>query len=226
MNAAPNQSDLSAQCPEKALVELLRRSEITGKARYHNARRLSLHAWFSQWTLALLAVGQLVVSLIPALKLQTLYSESYLNFGGIFFGILVLAYSLLLGMANFFARAQKMHECGLEMGRLSRKLTLWACGANATNDQYNNAATQYYDILDKYENHTRLDYLVASFEQSKGTRPKLSECGLSKIYCIECMSLLFSKFVIYFWHCVQFSHYVLSTSMLALWICLGIAKTV
>lgn len=215
-------SHLGDPCSADALVELSRRSSLTGKARYHSSRRLALHAWFSQWTLALLAVGQLVISLIPALGLKLSYSTAYMNFGSIFFGVLVLAYSLLLGMANFSAKAQRMHQCGLDLGRLSRRLHLWTCGSYATNAQYREAANSYYDILDKYENHTRLDYLVATHEQQRGECPRFQNCGFSKDYFLNITPLLCGKVILYFWHALQFSHYILSVLLIALWVYLGV----
>jgi hypothetical protein len=199
----------SSKYPESPMLDLLRRTQITSKARYHSARRLSLHGWYSQWTLALLAVGQLVISLIPALKLKSSFSEAYLNFGGIFFGVLVLAYSLLLGMGNFPARSQKMHECGLEMGRLARQLTLWTDGKNATDEQYDKAAKEYYDTLSKYENHTNIDFLVASFDfyERKNIAEKFYKDGVIK-----------------FWHILQFSHYFVSIFLVSFWIYFAIAK--
>jgi hypothetical protein len=107
---------------QEGLADLLRRVEITSKARYVPAQRMELHDTFSQWTLAYLAVGQVVISLVVALKLKSNYSSAYMDFGGLFFGVLVLTYSLLLGMGNFAARAIMLHTCGIELGSLARKL--------------------------------------------------------------------------------------------------------
>jgi SMODS and SLOG-associating 2TM effector domain family 5 len=213
-------------CSHSALDELYRRAEITKKARYHGARRLAYHAWFSQWTLALLAVGQIVISLIPALKLRSNFSESYLNFGGIFFGVLVLAYSLLLGMANFSARAQKLHECGLELGRLSRELLLWSCGKNATNKQYSAAVKNYYDILDRHENHTPIDYKVANYEHYFFEETSLKNCNGRTDLVWKCLKYQWRKIVIYGSHFLQFSHYVFSVFLVAFWIYFCVVKNV
>jgi hypothetical protein len=114
-----------------------------------------------------------------------------------------------------------MHQCGLELGRLTRRLHLWTCGSYATNAQYREAATTYYDILDKYENHTRLDYLVATHETNIGTCPKYRDNGFTILYVRHCVSQLFEKLELHFWHCLQFSHYVLSVLLIALWVAMG-----
>ncbi|MDO9213994.1 MAG: SLATT domain-containing protein [Methylococcales bacterium] len=199
-----------------SIKELHRRAEMTSNARYHAARRMSLHGWFSQWTLALLAVAQIVITLIIAFKLHSNFNENYLNFGAIFFGVLVLAYSLLLGMADFSSRAVKLHGCGLELGRLTRKLFLFSQSGEATTDDYKRFYTEYYDILDKYENHSRIDYLKAHYKYYDAEASKLifksPEWFLKRLHLINvCIK-------IYCYHALQFSNYVLSISLVSAWI--------
>ncbi len=102
-------------------------------------------------------MGQVIISLVPALGLTSNFSEKYITFASILFGVLVLAYSLLLGMANYSARAVRMHECGLQLGRLARKLFDLRTRQNLTQGEYDACVKDYYDILDKHENHTRTD---------------------------------------------------------------------
>jgi hypothetical protein len=186
-------------CSAQVLTELLRRAEITSKARYNRSRALTKHAAWSQWTLAILAVGQVVISILPIYFKINLSSKQLLEFGGVFFGVLVLAYSLLLGMANYHSRAQKMHDCGLEMGQLAKKLYLHSCGANSTNSQYLGSVDEYYKILGKYENHEKIDYLDALTDKSGEN------------------SILTS---FYHWglRYIGFSHYLISLTVMTYWI--------
>lgn len=48
---------------------LHKRVSVTSKARYEASKRLRAHNWFSQWTLAFLAVGQIFLSLLITLEL-------------------------------------------------------------------------------------------------------------------------------------------------------------
>ena len=206
----------STLSPNDAVCELLRRVEITGKARYHAARRMAAHGWFSQWTLALLAVGQIVISLASAVDVRTNFCPSYIGFASVFFGVLVLAYSLLLGMTNFSSRGVKLHTCGLELGRLARELTLLCRTGTGTKDAYDVAYERYYDILDKHENHTRTDYLVAHYEYYDAEAAQLT-FG-SRDWIIERLRLLGVRLKLYFFHLLQFSHYVLSVTLISVWI--------
>jgi SMODS and SLOG-associating 2TM effector domain family 5 len=176
--------------------ELYRRASITGHARYHASRRLGLHHIFSQWTLAFLVVGQIVIELITALGLRTNFSEQYISFGKVFFGALVLSYSLLLGMGDYAARAVKFHECGLALGRIRRRLYPLVA-TPGTADEYRELSEAYYDALDKYDNHAQPDYLWARGHYYSSWKAWLESLALQLL---------------------QFSHYIISFLLISLWI--------
>jgi SMODS and SLOG-associating 2TM effector domain family 5 len=199
---------------QNSLAELLRRSEVTSKARYNAGRRMELHNAFSQWTLAFLAVGQIVIALIVALKLKTVFSPAYVDFGGIFFGILVLAYSLLLGMGNYAARAIKHHACGMELGGLARSLHLKSKNPASTQDDYEKAAAKYYEILSKYENHIDIDYLTAAHEIA--TKDKID--FLSTQFFKQVFEILKNRISVLWGKFLQFAHYIASIFLISFWI--------
>jgi hypothetical protein len=199
-----------------SILELLRRSEITSKAHYNAGRRLERHGWAAQWTLAFLAVGQIIISLVPALKLRTNFGEGYLAFASVLFAVLVLAYSLLLGMTNSSARAVLMHDCGLELGRLSRKLYQLNERGNVTQAEYDACAKHYYDILEKHENHTYTDYMVAHYDYYEALASALQL--FSKEWWAEHARLAFARIRTYGLHALQFSHYAISLGVMYTWI--------
>lgn len=208
---------MSALTPvTESLTELHRRADITSKARYHAARRMGIHSVLSQWTLAFLAVGQIVISIVVALKLKTNFNPSYVDFGAIFFGVQVLAYSLLLGMSNYSVRSVQLHQCGMELGGLARRLFLLSRDSSSTNAIYDQAASEYYSILSRYENHSAVDYLVAHHEHFQS---KLSDLQrLSFEWFSEHIRLLYVRLRFNFLHILQFSHYVISATLMAIWI--------
>ena len=201
---------------QKSTEELLRRTEITGGARYTAARRMELQGWAAQWTLALLAIGQIIITLIPALKLRSNFGEAYVAFASVLFAVLVLAYSLLLGMADYSARAVKMHGCGLELGRLARRLVFLNNRGNASAFEYGECAKNYYDILDKHENHTGLDYLISHYQHYDAKASKL-DCSDEK-YWKERASLALVKAKIWTLQTIQFSHFAISFGLMYSWI--------
>lgn len=196
-----------------SIDELLRRTEMTSKARYNAARRLERHGWAAQWTLTFLAIGQIVISLISALSLRVNFAERYIAFASVFFAVLVLAYSLLLGMMNASARAVRLHGCGLELGRLSRKLYLLREKGGVSEEEYEDLAKQYYDVLEKHENHSYTDYLLARCDYYRGRLVTESDAGFLKR--IELRLDLLRAYAL---AAVRFSHYVASLLVMYIWI--------
>lgn len=195
----------------ESIQELLRRTELTSRARYHAARRLNLHGIFSQWTLALLAVGQIVITLIPSLGIKTNLPTQYISFMEIFFGILVLAYSLLLGMGNHVARSIHMHKCGLELGELARQLHQLSRANTSDPKIYEEQVRKYYSALEKCENHTRADYLISRLEQYQ---PEEQFGLFSKKWYLRQKYRL----EMYLLHLIQFVHYGASIALVTAWI--------
>jgi hypothetical protein len=142
---------------DNRLHELLRRTKITTKSRYRASERLELHHKLSQWTVSLISVALVFIPLVQTFGISAGIEVIYLNATQATLAILVLVYSLLLGQENFISRAQAMHRNGVELGRFARKLA--GKGEKVSDDEYFSLAEEYYDILEKYENHKPIDYL-------------------------------------------------------------------
>lgn len=200
----------------ESFKELLRRVEFTSKARYNAARRLNLHSKLSQWTLAVLALGQITISLIPSLNLHSNYNSAYVNFGSLFFGALVLTYSLLIGMSNFSTRSYVMHDCGIALGHLARELHIYSRDSNSSAEKYFDCTKKYYEILCKCENHSHQDYLNTNSFNLLSEIKKLEKVDfkfLSKIndYIINKISSITFKFM-------EFLHYFVTMMLMFVWI--------
>lgn len=103
-----------------------------------------------------------------------------------------------------------MHGCGLELGRLVRKLKFLNEKRSLSEFEYNESATKYYNILDKHENHARSDYLLASYQTSKD---------------ITFIQSLWFVIRIAFYRTIEFSHYLITLSIVYGWIYLMIKTT-
>jgi hypothetical protein len=187
--------------PLERFAELHRRVSVTAGARFQASRRLARQAKFAQWTIALLSVVLVFVSLVPALGLPTEISTPYLNAIQVGLAVLVLVYSLLIGMDNYSVRADKMHRCGMELGRVERKLQTFLT-REGTDANYESLSEQYFEILNQYENHEDVDY---GFQQLTALRKKHKEF-FSKPYWNEVLPVAVSTYVRYW---VGFSHYVI-----------------
>ncbi|PCJ33709.1 MAG: hypothetical protein COA75_14865 [Cellvibrionales bacterium] len=143
--------------------ELNRRIKITSKARYNASRRLTLKDSLSQTTLALLSVALILISLVSISDIKVNFDVNYINIMQIVFAVLILTYSLLLSAGDYSARSVKTHRCGMELGRLARKVKPLENIDEPNDSKYEEYTNEYYNCLEKYENHGDVDYLVAYY---------------------------------------------------------------
>lgn len=208
--------------------ELYRILDITTKARYRASTRLNSHGIFSQWTLSLLAIGLIISSTLSISGIQLNFSEKYTSVMQLIFSVIVLTYSLLLGMGNFSARAERFHRCGLELSRLVRKVKPFK-GSEGHNDDYASISKEYYDHLEKYENHKDVDFLSArlEIERRKGYPDWKKDESLldnvsKRVTSAQSRFSLWSSIRIR--QSISFSHYAISLLLVYGWIFLDIYK--
>lgn len=142
---------------EQSFNELYRSVTVTTSVRYGSAARLSSHHRFSQWVITFVSVALIVIPLFQAMKVPLKQSPQLLDAVEVLLAVLVLVYSLLLGNENYLVRAEKMLTCGLDLGRLGRKIYPYL---DQPHEQtlYKKLSEEYHDILEKYPNHDSIDY--------------------------------------------------------------------
>lgn len=148
--------------------ELLRRAELTTKARYGAADRLERHHKMSQWTVSLLSTALVFIPIAQALEVSLGTKAMYVNATQAILAVMALVYSLLLGQENFISRSEAMQRNGLELGKFSRELDGMIEGLSI--EQYSKMNNKYYEILSKYPNHKPIDYLHTKLSDSPKTR--------------------------------------------------------
>lgn len=144
----------------------------TARIRFHSAHRLSRHARLSQWTIAILSVALILISLISGLGLPTDFSPAQQTVIQVGLAVLVLVFSLLIGSENYSVRADKAHRCGLELNHLARKLESYR-GKDGLDDEYERFSDRYFEALNQYENHEDIDYLTFTLSERHKNYPKL-----------------------------------------------------
>lgn len=193
----------------KIFEELYNTASITSKSRYEASRRMNIQHISSQWTLTLLAVGQILLTLVIALDLHYIKDDDTLNLGGIFFSIMLLAYSLLLGISNFQLRSKQLHRCGIELSNIAKKAAFHinSNGQSINKYDYDKLVKEYSDCLMTYENHSQLDYLLAKLHHGEKFE-KITFSNPDKIFLkFEIMIRIFFRYI----------HYGISFIMLILW---------
>lgn len=89
--------------------------------------------------------------------------------------ILILVFSQLEGSNEYRLRAEKFHDCALEIGELYNKLRyLKTSDENITeiNKLSKDLSIEYANVLKKYENHKYIDFL--KFQTTKNDYFKLN----------------------------------------------------
>jgi len=202
--------------------ELNRRIKITSKARYNASRRLTLKDNLSQSILALLSVALILISLVSTSDIEVNFDSSYINIMQIVFAVLILTYSLLLSAGDYSARSVKTHRCGMELGRLARKVKPLENSEGEKDKEYEEYTNEYYNCLEKYENHGGVDYLVAYYSSRDwyGNEKIKEATGALKQYIIvgSFLNKIKSKISIFWGSLYPISHYFITIFGVYYWL--------
>ena len=141
----------------------------------------------------------------------------------IVFAVLLLAYSLLLSMGRFEARAEKMQACGIILSRLLREIKPLKDGEPPASDgTYNDLSDRYYDCLEKFENHKEIDYygVMIDLAVREGMPPRNNRSISS--YCASVVGyywrLNMRRIYVYSIRALVFGHYFLAIAVMYAWI--------
>ena len=144
---------------DQLFSDLHRKSSLTGAARFAASTRQAAHAKASQWSVAILSVVLIIVSVGQALGLLRSVPNEQLTLLQVGISTLVLVFSLLLGLENYAVRSERSHRCGLELNEVARRAEALV-GSGATVEKYTELCEAYERILAQHENHEQLDYLM------------------------------------------------------------------
>lgn len=155
----------------EVIKELQRKVEKTGKLRFMASTRFMMQYKISQWAISLLSVILIIVPLLQALGAFGSAKPQVLNVIQVALAVVILVFSLLIGMDNYAVRAERMHSCGLELADLARQMTCLL--GDVTKDEYQKWNEKYHGILKGYENHSELDFKRLTLQDSKWYYPQL-----------------------------------------------------
>lgn len=140
-------------------ADLHRKCALTASSRFAAAKRQAAHAKASQWSVASLSVLMIIVSVAQALGLLKPHSDSRLALIQVGISTLVLVFSLLLALENYSVRSDRSHRCGLALNEVARRAAALESEAGSA-EQYHELCRAYERVLEQYENHETLDYLM------------------------------------------------------------------
>lgn len=135
----------------------------TKGSRFAAANRLELHEKWSTITITLLSVYIICINLLVLFpdRCRSTYSDLNITYFTICFSVFILAVSLIISSRNYKIRADKFHECGRRIDEVYVKVCLWRnLEISPSIYEFEKMCEMYQNVLDKYENHTSIDYLL------------------------------------------------------------------
>ncbi|TMO35486.1 hypothetical protein CWC26_00900 [Pseudoalteromonas sp. S4488] len=138
----------------------------TTKNRFAAQRRLEHHNKAVLWTITLSSIFLLITPLAQGFGLELTQSKTTIDFVQIILTIVILAVSIILSMANFAVRGERIHNCGMELNGLGRRI-FPHIKLTEQDDQYDSFNQEYDEILRRYENHTKVDFMRTKLEMSE-----------------------------------------------------------
>lgn len=174
----------------KPYKELYDRVNKTAKNRFAAQLRLEHHNKAVLWTITLSSIFLLVTPLAQGFGIKLTQDKALIDFVQILLTIVILAVSIILSMANFAVRGERIHNCGMELNGLARRIYP-KIELNEEDPEYVNVNKEYDEILCRYENHTKVDFMRTKLQMTQYYQSKLWE---HPVFVIR----YFSEFWLYF----------------------------
>jgi hypothetical protein len=146
--------------------KLLNSMRVTARCRFNASVRLKRQSNFSFFTTTVLSLGLIFIPLVQNSDVNLAFSSKVLNMLQIFLAVAVLVYSVINSTARYEVRSQALNECGDKIKELIRELRTEIKQSRTSgvivplggfHERYNLISTDS-------ENHTRVDFSLASLE--------------------------------------------------------------
>ena len=171
-------------------VELNYKFWTTKGTRFIASERLKSINKLSSYSVGFLSAYLIILGLFSVYNIKTteLLTPEKFAFISTGLSILILVFSQLESSNEYRLRAEKFHDCALEISELYNKLRYLKTSDKNT-DQINNLSEilslEYSNVLKKYENHKHIDFL--KFKTTKNDYFKLNTFEITIInlryYC-------------------------------------------
>lgn len=176
---------------------------ITKNARFNASSRCEELNRNSARIVGWLSAYVVILSVLQVIDIPIfLFPQKIMSFGCIAISIMVLVYSQMEFSMNYAVKAKEFHRCGLEISELYNQLRELKSKLNEgdkiddsnKNQILNEISEKYESILNKYENHSPIDYEIAQIGKYK-----YFKMSLRKIVWIRLKYFFNVNFQYYFW---------------------------
>jgi len=183
---------------EESIDNLYKKMDATSKTRFHAARRLRLHSKFATYTIVIISLSLILISLMQAYQLGNNINSSLVGLIQVFSAVAVLVYSLLIDKNDYSNLSEKMYSCASMLSELKHKAHPFLGKESHDTEKYIEFCDEYNRILKLYETHSNNDFRGDYF------RAKLE---MPENYKIEGFDWLKMKFLIIVVYVVDFVSY-------------------
>ena len=158
-------------------VELNFKFWTTKGARFVASHRFKSINKLSSYSLGFLSAYLIILGLLSVFEIgsELLISTKHFALISTSLSILILIFSQLEGSNDYRLRAEKFHDCALEISELYNKLR-YLKTSSMEQDEINklseDLSIEYSNVLKKYENHKYIDFLM--FQTTKNDYFKLN----------------------------------------------------
>ena len=132
---------------------------------YERLRRRQKRSFFAT---GLLSAYLIIINLLQPFNLLVLPSDSnMINFISVSLSIILLVFVTIENSAEYSLKGDNFHNCAKELGRIFNDLHLLMDKNITDNAKYEEIGKRYSDVLDRYDNHSPIDYEVHKTKHTK-----------------------------------------------------------
>jgi len=142
---------------EDNFKNLYKKMDATSKTRFHSSRRLKIHAKWATYTVVLISLGLILISLMQAYSLGNNINSDLVGLMQVFSSIAVLVYSLLIDKNDYSSHSEKMYSCASQLGELKQKVRPQVV-LDYDQAKYHEFRDEYHQILKLFETHSNNDF--------------------------------------------------------------------
>jgi hypothetical protein len=152
---------------QKYTTELYDKMWKTKGSRFNAYERLRRRHTRSAYATSLLSAYLIVLSLIQPFGLFQGADTKMISFFSVAVSIMLLAFVTLESAAEYNLKGNNFHNCAKDIGRIFNELHALIEKGETDILKFEGIAEQYANILDKYDNHTPIDYDVHKTKHRK-----------------------------------------------------------
>lgn len=136
--------------------------------RFNAYERIRKTQKLSFYTTSLLSAYLIIVNLLePFNLLPANITTHFVSFISVSLSIILLVYVILESSMEYSLKAQNFHNCSKEIGKLFNELENEMDNKPINQEKVNQISIAYSNILDKYDNHSPIDYALHKTKHKK-----------------------------------------------------------